>query len=50
MLDLLKVLKEWGIDPIVRAVGWFHIGMFGLSLIPSLSFIPKGYILYVLTH
>lgn len=50
MKELLDFIKNYGIDPIVNMVGWFMIILFGLSLIPSLSFVPKAFLLYVLTH
>lgn len=48
--DIFEVLKVYGFDPIVRTVGLFGLILFGLSLIPSLSFVPKAFLLYVLTH
>lgn len=50
MKELLDFIKTYGIEPIVTTVGWFFIVLFGLSLIPSLSFVPKAFVLYVLTH
>lgn len=50
MKDLLSFIKDYGIDPIVYTAGTFTLGMFGLSLIPSLAFVPKAFVLFVLTH
>lgn len=50
MKDLLDFIKNYGIDPLVYGVGLFGLGLFGLSLIPSLNWVPKMFLLYVLTH
>lgn len=50
MKELFDAVKHYGILPVVYLVGWFSIGLFSLSLIPSLSFVPKAFVLYVLTH
>lgn len=50
MKEFIDIVKNYGILPIVYMVGWLAIGMFSLSLIPSLSFVPKAFVLYVLTH
>lgn len=48
--DLLGFIKDYGIDPIIRSVGILALGLFGLTLIPSLAFIPKYFVLFILTH
>lgn len=50
MKDLLGIIKDWGVKPIIFGVGIFSIGLFGLSIIPSLSWVPKMFVLFVLTH
>lgn len=48
--DLLETLHKWGVKPIVFIAGITALGLFGLSLIPTLNFIPKLFLLFVLTH
>jgi hypothetical protein len=50
MKEFLDVLKNYGILPVVYLAGWIALGLLGLSLIPSLSFVPKAFLLYTLTH
>ena len=50
MKEFLDILKNYGVLPIVYLAGWIAIVLFSLSLIPSLSFVPKAFLLYTLTH
>jgi hypothetical protein len=50
MKEALDILKNYGILPIVYAAGVCALTLFGLSLIPSLSFVPKMFLMFVLTH
>lgn len=50
MKDLFEFIKHYGFDLIVGPAGVFALMMFGLSLIPSLSFIPKLFLVFILTH
>jgi hypothetical protein len=47
--DLIAVGKElFGFA--TKTVGTIAIGLFLLSLYPPLSFVPKAFLLFVLTH
>jgi hypothetical protein len=48
--DFLSILRDYGILPIIYGAGIFSLTMFGLSLIPSWSWLPKAFLLFVLTH
>jgi len=50
MKDFFDILHKYGINPIINTAGIFALGLFGLSLIPSLSWVPKMFLLFVLTH
>lgn len=50
MKELLDIIKNYGITPLVYGVGIFALGLFTLSLIPSWSWLPKAFILFALTH
>lgn len=49
MKDLFNFIKDAG-NGLAEVVGWISIGLVLLSLYPPLSFIPKAFVLYVLTH
>ena len=48
MKDFLSFIKDYGFDPIAKTIGVMTIGMFALTLIPSLNFIPKFFMLYLM--
>jgi hypothetical protein len=48
MKDFIKQVLELGGLP--RTVGWLTIGLVAMSLYPPLSFIPKFFVLFALTH
>lgn len=47
MKDYLTFIKDCG-KTLAEAVGWVTLGLFSLTLIPSLNFIPKGFMLYIM--
>jgi hypothetical protein len=46
LLDILEKLD----NKVASPLGWFAIALILLSLYPPLSFIPKFFVLFALTH
>jgi hypothetical protein len=49
MKELLTFIKDNGIKPLLEILGSGVLVMFACTLIPSLSYIPKMFLLYILT-
>lgn len=49
MKELLSFVKDYGINPLVNFVGMSVIILFTLTLIPALNYLPKAFLLYILT-
>lgn len=49
MKDFVKFVKEEG-KGFLACIGFITIGLIAMSLYPPLSFIPKFFVLFALTH
>lgn len=49
MKEFMTLIKDYGIMPVVETLGWLVAVGFAMTLIPSLNFIPKMFMLYILT-
>lgn len=49
MKDIIDILTKIGTVPVL-AMGFFGWGLLAMSLYQPLAFIPKFFILFVLTH